>query len=134
MEKSVPISKIPQSLKTYLSIELFKRNYSPVLLCENIVIARQVKAELELIGYKEETLLFTFEQESIQSLPLEEFLSKVQKKNYIILSTPKILNQRIISRDKFNKGQVEINLNLKLGYDELIELLESFGYIKQKIC
>jgi len=132
VEKSVPISKIPQSLKTYLSIELFKRNYSPVLLCENIVIAHQVKAELELIGFKEETILFTFEQESIQSLPLEEFLSKVQKKNYIILSTPKILNQRIISRDKFNKGQVEINLNLKLGYDELIELLESFGYIKQK--
>lgn len=131
-ERSALISKCPLSIKSYLALQLFQSNYSPVLTCENFVTARQVKSEIELLGFSDSSILFTFEQEDIHSLSIEEFLSVVQKKNYIIITTTKSLEQKVISKDNFSKNQIEITLNSNVNYDELIELLEGFGYTKQK--
>lgn len=132
MDDSILISKIPQSIKTYLTIELYRNNFSPVLICENYIYARQVKSELELLGFADDLILFSFEQEDIHSLSLEEFLSKVQKKNFIILTTPKTLEQKVESKDKFSKYQIEVSLSSNITYDELIELLESFDYHRER--
>lgn len=132
LENSVLISKISASLKTYLAIELLKRNYSPILIFEDFITARQVKSELDLIGIKDETILFTVDQEDIHSLSLEEFLLKVQNKNYIIITTSKILSKKVLSREFFIKNQLKITFGTSLNYDQLIEFLESFGYRRQK--
>lgn len=130
--RSVLISKCPISIKSYLAIHLYQKNYSPFLICENFITARQVKSEIELLGFSEDSVLFTFEQEDIHSLSIEEFLSAVQKKNYIIITTAKTLEQRVISKETFRKNQIEITLNSNINYDELIELLEGFGYTRQR--
>lgn len=132
MGRSVLISKCPISIKSYLAIHLYQKNYSPFLICENFITARQVKSEIELLGFSEDSVLFTFEQEDIHSLSIEEFLSAVQKKNYIIITTAKTLEQRVISKETFRKNQIEITLNSNINYDELIELLEGFGYTRQR--
>ncbi len=112
-ERSALISKCPLSIKSYLALQLFQSNYSPVLTCENFVTARQVKSEIELLGFSDSSILFTFEQEDIHSLSIEEFLSVVQKKNYIIITTTKSLEQKVISKDNFSKNQIEITLKFK---------------------
>lgn len=132
MGRSVLISKCPISIKSYLAIHLYQKNYSPFLICESFITARQVKSEIELLGFSEDSVLFTFEQEDIHSLSIEEFLSAVQKKNYIIITTAKTLEQRVISKETFRKNQIEITLNSNINYDELIELLEGFGYTRQR--
>ncbi len=129
---SIPISKTSQSIKTYLAIELLQHEFSPVLICENFIKARQVKSELELLGFVDDTILFTFEQDDIHSLSVEEFLSTVQKKNYIILTTNQTLHRKVLSKEKFERNQIILNSSSNLSYDELIEYLETFGYRKQK--
>lgn len=128
----ISISKSPSSLKTYLAIELYEKNYSPIIICENFVLARQIKSEIDLLGFADVSILFTFEQEDIHSLSIEEFLSIVQKKNFIIVTTAKTLDQRVESKDNFIKNQFEITINSNLSYDELIELLENLNYVRQK--
>jgi hypothetical protein len=78
-ESTFSISKLPLSLKTYLTIELFKKDFTPFLICENYIQARKIKSELELLGLVEQSILFTFEQEDIHALSTEEFLKEIQK-------------------------------------------------------
>ncbi len=132
-DNTVPISKIPNSIKTYLSIYLLSNNYSPVLIFENYLTARHLKSELELLGYGEKSLLFDFEQQDLHTLSLEEFLSVAQDDNFIILTTKNSLNQKVDSKESFSKKQIEISNSTKLSYEELIELLESFGYRREKL-
>ncbi|MCX8056708.1 MAG: transcription-repair coupling factor [Ignavibacteria bacterium] len=131
-DKYISISRIPKSFKSYLSIELYRNNFSPVLICEDFISARQIKSELELIGFGEEAILFSIDQEDIHSLSLEEFLSVAQKKNHIILTTSKSLDAQVPAKEVFTKNQIEITPSTQLTYEELVELLESFGYSRQK--
>lgn len=131
-ENTLLISKLSLSLKTYLGIELFKNNYTPFLICENYIQARQVKSELELLGFIDESILFSFEQEDIHSLSIEEFLFTIQKKNYIIVTTQKILDVKVQSKEKFHKSQIILSKQSKLSFDEVIKLLEELNYTRQK--
>ncbi|MGB9663581.1 MAG: transcription-repair coupling factor [Ignavibacteria bacterium] len=126
------ISKLPLSLKTYLAIELFKNNYTPFFICGNYIQARQVKSELELLGFIDESLLFTFEQEDIHSLTIEEFLFTIQKKNYIIVTTQKSIDEKVQSKEKFERNQIILSKQSKLSYDEVIQLFEGMNYTRQK--
>lgn len=132
MDNSILISKLPQSIKTYLAIELFKKSFSPILICDNLINARHLKSELELLGLSENTILFFPGNDDIHSHDIEEFLSLIQKINYIIITSNNFYNVRIPNLEYFNKNQILINKNSKLSYDELIELLENYGYKKQK--
>jgi transcription-repair coupling factor (superfamily II helicase) len=126
------ISRIPQTIKTYLSILLLNKQFSPIIICNDFVNARLVKSELDLLGFENNSILFTFEQDDLHSLSLEEFLSTVIKKNYIIITTSKSLSNKVLPKELFEKNQIEISESTNLGYDELIELLESFGYTRQR--
>ena len=131
-ENTFLISKLPLSLKTYLAIELFKKNYSPFLICENFIQARQVKSELDLLGLADESILFTFDHEDIHSLETEEFLNEIQKKNFIIVTTQKTLDIKVQSIETFQKNQIIIDKQTKLTYNDLIQLLEELNYNRQK--
>lgn len=130
--KTFFISKLPLSLKTYLAIEIFKNNYTPFLICENYIQARQVKSELELLGFTDDSLLFTFENEDIHSLSVEEFLSIIQKHNYIVVTTQKTIDVKVQSKENFQKNQIIISKQSRLSYEEIIELLEELNYSRQK--
>ncbi|MCR4418221.1 MAG: transcription-repair coupling factor [Ignavibacteria bacterium] len=131
-ESTLSISKLPLSLKTYLTIELFKKDFTPFLICENYIQARQIKSELELLGLVEQSILFTFEQEDIHSLSTEEFLTQIQKDKFIIVTTPKTLDIKVQSKDVFERNQILISKDTKLSYNELIQLLEELNYSRQK--
>lgn len=131
-ESTLLISKLPLSLKTYLAIELFKRNYSPFIICENFIQARLLKSELDLLGLTDNSILFTFDQEDIHSLETEEFLNEIQKKNFIIVTTQKTLDIKVQSRETFQKNQIIINKQTRLTYEELIQLLDELNYNRQK--
>lgn len=131
-ESTFSILKLPLSLKTYLTIELFKKDFTPFLICENYIQARQIKSELELLGLVEQSILFTFEQEDIHSLSTEEFLTQIQKDKFIIVTTPKTLDIKVQSKDVFERNQILISKDTKLSYNELIQLLEELNYSRQK--
>lgn len=132
MDNSVLISKIPLSIKNYLAIELLNKNFSPIITCDNLIAARHLKSELELLGLADKTLLYFPGNDDIHSYDIEEFLSLIQRNNYLIITSNNFYNIRIPKLDNFNKNQILINKNSRLSYDELIELLESYGYKKQK--
>lgn len=129
---TICITKIPQSLRTYLTIELFKKNFTPFLICENYIQARQIKSELDLLGLGNNAVLFAFEQEDLHTLGIEEFLLEITNKKFIVVTTTKSLEIKVLSKEQFQKKQIFINKHANIGYNELIELLEKFNYRRQK--
>lgn len=125
------INRLSGSLRTYLSIYLLENNYSPILICPDYITAKHVKAELDLLGFLNISILYTTEIEDVYSVNTEELLTSLLKGNKLLITTLNSLSKKVISKNEFEKKHYVINKETHLDYSDLIELLESIGYTKK---
>ncbi len=129
---SVLINKLKGSLKTYLSIFLLEKGYTPCLFFEDIISAKSFLSELSLLGLDVESVYFNNLLEDIHSFNLEEFLSHVQLKPHIVLTTYNSINLKTLSPSTFSKNRFIVTLQSNIKYDDLINLLNELKYERQK--
>lgn len=119
------------SLKTFAAIKLFEKGYTVFLPFEDFSSARRLKAELELLGYEEISILFSFEKLDLHTPSIEEVLQKLSQKNNIVVTTYSSLFQPILTKEKFQKNNISLTPYISTSYDELIDLLDSLNYLRQ---
>lgn len=119
------------SLKTFAAIKVFEKGHSVFLPFEDFTSAKRLKAELELLGYEDSSVLFSFEKLDLHSPSIEEVLQKLSQKNNIVVTTYSSLFQPILTKEEFQKNNISLSLYNTISYDDIIDMLDSLDYQRQ---
>ncbi len=119
------------SFYTYTAIKLFENGYSVFLPQIDFISSKKLKAELELLGFEKESILFSSEKVDLHIPSVEEVLNNLSQKNQIVVTTYDSLYEPVISKNAFQKNLYNLEENSPITYDELIDLLESLNYNRQ---
>ncbi|MCX8011182.1 MAG: transcription-repair coupling factor [Ignavibacteria bacterium] len=127
-KSEVVTTKIPISLKIHFSLRLLESKFTVFIPQKDFISAKKSKAELELLGYSDKSILYCYEQFDLNNQTLEEVLFQLSVENKIIIATYDSLFKPVISKNDFVKNKFEVSLNTKIVRDELINLLNDFDY------
>lgn len=123
------ISAIPDSVKSILINELTSKENSILLLLPDTKSVNEAKVELTILGEnKNLVVLEKFDEESIQ----EKLTELNQKERVVLISTYKILQTPLPSKDSLDQSTTKIETGTELSYDELIEYLSLLNYDKDR--
>ena len=115
--------------KSLLVNELSKTEKQIFLILPDDKSAAETKVELEIINPSAKTILINnYDIESIQQM----LTSISGKENFVLISTYRLLNVKLPSKDKLEQQTTKIEIGGNLGYDDLIEYLNLLEYQKDK--
>jgi transcription-repair coupling factor (superfamily II helicase) len=129
--QTVQTKSLIGSLKTFAAIKIFQEGYSVFLPFEDFTSAKRLKAELELIGYEDSSILLLSEKLDLYTPTIEEVLQILSNKNNIVVTTFSSLFQPILTREEFQKNNIALTPHNNVRYDDLIDRLESLNYQRQ---
>ncbi len=129
-EKSkIYISSIPDSVKSIFVKELAERENSILLLLPDSKSVNEARVELIILGLEKNVLAIDkFDEETIQ----EKLTEINQKEKLVLISTYKILQTQLPSKDSIDKNTTKIESGTEFSYDELIEYLSLLNYDKDR--
>jgi transcription-repair coupling factor (superfamily II helicase) len=109
--------------------ELAERENSILLLLPDSKSVNEARVELIILGLEKNVLAIDkFDEETIQ----EKLTEINQKEKLVLISTYKILQTQLPSKDSIDKNTTKIESGTEFSYDELIEYLSLLNYDKDR--
>jgi transcription-repair coupling factor (superfamily II helicase) len=125
------------SLNSFVETALYEKN-KKIIFCSNDPSKLfRLKDDINLILGNEFASIYLGEyDEEYESevSPLSLTLKKLSiDSSYIILTSPKSLDKRILSEDSFRSGIVSLNKNEEFAFEVLVQKLNEFGFTRKKM-
>lgn len=123
------ISKLAGSLKALLLATFLEKEKKIVLLLSDRIEVDEIKVELSILGLEKKIIVIDdFSNDGLQ----EKITALNQKKDFILISTYRLLESKLPSKKSLEKGTNVISLDSDLDYDGLIEYLDMLNYSRDK--
>jgi len=123
------VSKLAGSLKSLLLASVLEKEKKIVLLLKDRIEVDEIKVELSILGLEEKIIIIDdFSNDGLQ----EKITTLNQKKDFILISTYRLLESKLPKKQSFEKGTNIISLDSNLDYDGLIEYLDMLNYSRDK--
>ncbi|MDO8549735.1 MAG: CarD family transcriptional regulator, partial [Ignavibacteria bacterium] len=128
-ENQIYISPLTGSFKSFLLSKLIKNEKQILVLLPEIKFVEELCVELNILGLSDKLISITeFKPESLQ----EKLTDIINRKNFILISSYKLLNYEFPEKEKLEQQTTKINLGAGIKYDELLEYLSLLNYQKDK--
>jgi len=128
-ENQIYISPLTGSFKSFLLSKLIKNEKQIIVLLPEIKFVEELCVELNILGLSDKLISITeFKPESLQ----EKLTDIINRKNFILISSYKLLNYEFPEKEKLEQQTTKINLGAGIKYDELLEYLSLLNYQKDK--
>jgi len=125
------------SLNSFVLSALFEKNRKIIFCSNDPSRLFRLKDDINLILGNEEASIYLGEyDEEYESevSPLSLTLKKLSLDNeYVILTSPKSLDKRILSENSFKSNIISLNKNAEYVFEELVEKLKTFGFTRKKM-
>lgn len=99
-----------------------------VLLFSSIQQLNENKVELSILGLENDLIII---DDLFLEIIQEKLIDISQRRNFILLSTYDLLRQKLPSSNKINETTTKIEVGGNLGFNDLIEYLNSINYNKE---
>jgi len=125
----VKTSSLPGSTKSLLIKTLPIDEKQIFILVSDRQQVDELKVELSFLGFEEKLIIIDeFNPEALQ----EKITSLTKKRNFILISTYKLLLTKLPKRDHIEKKTTIIESGSEITYDDLIEYLSLLNFSKDK--
>ncbi|PIQ07979.1 MAG: transcription-repair coupling factor [Ignavibacteriales bacterium CG18_big_fil_WC_8_21_14_2_50_31_20] len=123
------ISKLAGSLTALLLATFLEKEKKIVLLLSDRIEVDEIKVELSILGLEKKIIVIDdFSNDGLQ----EKITALNQKKDFILISTYRLLESKLPSKKSLEKGTNVISLDSDLDYDGLIEYLDMLNFSRDK--
>ena len=123
------ISKLAGSLKALLLATFLEKEKKIVLFLLDRIEVDEIKVELSILGLEKKIIVIDdFSNDGLQ----EKITALNQKKDFILISTYRLLESKLPPIKSLEKGTNVISLESDLDYDGLIEYLDMLNYSRDK--
>jgi len=123
------ISSVPDSVKSIFVKELTQKESSILLLLPDSKSVSEARVELIILGLEKNVLAIDkFDEETIQ----EKLTEINQREKLVLISTYKILQTPLPSKDLIDQNTTKIESGTEFSYDDLIEYLSLLNYDKDR--
>jgi len=123
------ISKLAGSSKSLLLATILEKEPKIVILLSDRIEVDELKVELSILGLGKKIIeIDDFSSDGLQ----EKITNLSQKKEFILISTYRLLQSRLPKKNSLEKSTNVISLSSNLDYDGLIEYLDMLNYSRDK--
>jgi len=123
------ISKLAGSSKSLLLATVLEKESKIVILLSDRIEVDELKVELSILGLEKKIIeIDDFSNDGLQ----EKITNLSQKKEFILISTYRLLQSRLPKKTSLEKSTNVISLSSNLDYDGLIEYLDMLNYSRDK--
>ncbi len=123
------ISKLAGSSKSLLLATILEKEPKIVILLSDRIEVDELKVELSILGLEKKIIeIDDFSSDGLQ----EKITNLSQKKEFILISTYRLLQSRLPKKNSLEKSTNVISLSSNLDYDGLIEYLDMLNYSRDK--
>jgi transcription-repair coupling factor (superfamily II helicase) len=128
-EKKIFVSHFCGSSRQIFVSSIIDNEKQILLLCPSVQLVNETKVELSILGLED----FVVSADDFTADSLQEQLTDLAKRERcILISTYSLLAKKIPSRNEIERNTTKIEIGSNLGYDELIEYLNSINYSSGK--
>jgi len=125
INKKIFVSPFAGSLRQLIVSSISKIENHILMLCPSVQNINETKVELSILGLED----FIVSADDFTTDTLQERLTDLaNREKCILISTYNLLTKKIPSRNEIEKNTTKIEIGNNLGYDELIEYLNSINY------
>ena len=126
------------SLPSFVISKIFESNYQQIVFLSNDSTRLfKLKDDINIINQNEPALIYLdkYDEEYENELsPLSSVMKKLSGDgNYILLTSPDVLDKNIISEKSFNQNIISLIKGSDFNYEYLITKLNEFGLIRKQI-
>ena len=128
-EKQVYVSSFAGSSNSLFVQEISKIEKQIVILLPTVQRVNEIKVELSILGLESSIVV----ADELSPEILQEKLTAIhQRNNFILVSVYDLLKLQLPTKENIAKNTTNVEVGGNLGYDDLIEYLNSINYNRDK--